>query len=216
MAEILVVDDDKDLRESMAEVLTGGGFAVAEAARGEEALELIENRTFDLVLLDLVMPGLSGMEVLGRIRQKLPRMPVIIITAFASVENAVEAMRRGATDYVTKPFRVDALLASVRRSLEEARFETCRVELNLDTILGSLANSIRREILSWIEKEGGLRFMEICRRLEIEDHTKVNFHLKVLKEAGFLTQEENKLYVLTEHARQVMDCARFIMKKLSP
>lgn len=216
MAEILVVDDDKDLRESMVEILLGNGFAVAEAGRGEEALELIGQRPFDLILLDLVMPGLSGMEVLGRIRQKLPRLPVIIITAFASVENAVEAMRRGATDYVTKPFRVDALLAAVRRSLEEARFETCRAELNLDSIHGSLANSIRREILSCIEKEGGLRFMEICRRLEIEDHTKVNFHLKVLKESGFLAQDEHKLYVLTEHGSQVMDCARFLLKKLSP
>jgi DNA-binding response OmpR family regulator len=215
MNEIMIVDDDEDLRESMAEVLAGGEFAVTQAARGEEALNLIEHRKFDLILLDMVMPGLSGMEVLGRIRQKFPRMPVVMISAFASVGSAVEAMRQGASDYVTKPFRVDGLLTAVRRSLEEARFATCRAEFNIDAVLSCLANAIRRGILASLEREGAMRFMDICRRVEIEDHTKVNFHLKILKEAGFLAQDERKLYVLTAHGLRVMDCARFLIKKLS-
>ncbi|MEW6595056.1 MAG: response regulator [Thermodesulfobacteriota bacterium] len=215
MTEILVVDDDQDLRESVAEVLGGAGFQVAMAANGERALEFLGQRKFDLVLLDLIMPGMGGMEVMRRLRENAPRLPVIMLTAFATVENAVEAMRQGAQDYITKPFRVDTLLASVRRALEEASFETCRATVNMDTLMGSLANPLRRQILFCVEQEGSMRFMDICRHLEIEDHTKMNFHLKVLKEAGFLTQDERKLYLLTRQGRQVMECARMLVKKLS-
>lgn len=215
MTEIMVVDDDEDLRENLAEVLSGHDFTVTTAAGGEEALELLEQRPFDLILLDLVMPAMGGMEVLRRIREKTPRLPVIIFSAFATVENAVEAMRQGAQDYITKPFRLESLLASVRRTLEEARFESCRLTLDMDAIMGCLANSMRRDILSSVADAGSLRFMDICRHLEIEDHTKMNFHLKVLKEAGFLTQDENKRYMPTSQGLQVMDCARTLMKKLS-
>lgn len=215
MTEIMVVDDDQDLRESMAEVLGKAGFSVTLAGRGEEALEQLAQKNFDLILIDLVMPGLGGLELLGRIREKCPRMPVIMITAFASVENAVAAMRQGASDYVTKPFRIDGLLASVGRVLEEARFESCRTSLDIDTVLSCLANPLRRDILHRLEQEGALRFMDLCRKLELGDHTKMNFHLKILKEAGFLNQDENKLYLLTSQGAQVLGCVRFLMKKLS-
>jgi len=160
------------------------------------------------------MPCLGGLELLGRIRDKAPRLPVIMITAFASVENAVAAMRQGASDYVTKPFRIDALLASVGRVLEEARFESCRTSLDLDSVLSSLSNPFRRKILAQLEQAGALRFMDLCRRLELKDHTKMNFHLKILKEAGFLEQNEDKLYLLTTQGTQALDCVRFLMKKL--
>lgn len=215
MIEILVVDDDQYLREGMAEVLERAGFAVSLAADGEIALALIGRQKFDLVLLDLVMPGLGGMEVMRRLREKLPRLPIIMVSAFATVENAVEAMRQGAQDYVTKPFRADTLLAAVRRAMEEARFESCWATMNMDTIMGSLANPLRRRIISCVEEDGSLRFMDICRRLEIDDHTKLNFHLKVLKEAGFLTQDDNKLYLLTATGRQAMEGARLFAKKIS-
>ncbi len=216
MTEIMVVDDDLDLRESIAEVLGGAGFAVTTAADGETALGLLGQQKFDLVLLDLVMPGLSGMEVLRRLREQLPRLPVIMLSAFATVENAVEAMRQGAQDYVTKPFRVDTLLTSVRRTLEEAGFASCRTAVNMDTVMGSLANPLRRRILACVEQEGALRFMDLCRRLEMEDHTKMNFHLKVLKEAGFLAQDDHKLYLLTKAGQQAMECARLFVKHIAP
>ena len=214
MTEIMVVDDDQDLRESMAEVLEGAGFSVTLAWRGEEALEHLARKNFDLILLDLVMPCLGGLELLGRIRDKAPRLPVIMITAFASIDNAVAAMQQGASDYVTKPFRIDGLLASVGRVLEEARFESCRTSLDLDSVLSSLSNPFRRKILAQLEQAGALRFMDLCRRLELKDHTKMNFHLKILKEAGFLEQNEDKLYLLTTQGTQALDCVRFLMKKL--
>jgi DNA-binding response OmpR family regulator len=215
MIEILVVDDDQDLRESIAEVLSEAGFAVTEADRGEEALEHLAHKNLDLILLDLIMPGLSGLELMGRIREKSPRMPVIMITAFASVDNAVAAMRQGASDYITKPFRIDALLASVGRVLEEARFASCMTSLDLDTVLSCLSNPLRRQILVHVEQEGGLRFMDICRKLELTDHTKMNFHLKILKEADFLDQDDNKIYLVTSLGTQVLGCMRVLMKKLA-
>jgi DNA-binding response OmpR family regulator len=215
MIEIMVVDDDQDLRESVAEVLSEAGFAVTEASRGEEALEHLAHKNFDLILLDLIMPGLSGLELMGRIREKSPRMPVIMITAFACVDNAVAAMRHGASDYITKPFRIDALLASVGRVLEEARFASCMTSLDLDTVLSCLSTPLRRQILAHVEQEGGLRFMDICRKLELTDHTKMNFHLKILKEADFLDQDDNKIYLVTSLGTQVLGCMRTLMKKLA-
>jgi len=215
MTEIMVVDDDQDLRESIAEVLRGAGFGVTVAPGGAAALEFLDRQQVDLVLLDLVMPGMGGLEVMRHFREKMPRLPVIMLTAFATVENAVEAMRQGAQDYVTKPFRVDTLLASVRRTLEEASFESCRATMDMDTLMGSLANPIRRQMLAAVEQAGSLRFMDICRQLGMEDHTKMNFHLKVLKEAGVLTQDDRKRYFLTNEGRLVMECARLLVKKLS-
>ncbi|MBW6521081.1 MAG: response regulator [Desulfoarculaceae bacterium] len=214
MTEIMVVDDDQDLREIVAEVLREAGFTVAEASRGEEALEHLDHQNFDLILLDLIMPGLSGLELMGRIREKSPRMPVIMITAFASVDNAVAVMQLGASDYITKPFRIDELLASVGRALEEARFNSCMTSLDLDTVLSCLSNPLRRQILALVEQEGGLRFMDLCRKLELTDHTKMNFHLKILKEAAFLDQDDNKIYLLTYLGTQVLGCMRILMKKL--
>jgi len=215
MAEIMVVDDDQDLCESTAAVLAEAGFGVTLATRGQEALGRLQQGKLDLILLDLVMPGLSGLDLLGRIREKSPRLPVIMITAFASIENAVAAMRRGAADYLIKPCRVDVLLTAVRRALEESRFQAGQTELDIDKIMGCLANSIRRGILACLGQKGPLRFMDLCRQLAIEDHTKMNFHLKILKEAGFLTRDEHKLYRLSEHGLQVMDCTSFLVRKLS-
>ncbi|MDO3378507.1 response regulator [Geoalkalibacter halelectricus] len=213
MEKILVVDDDQDLRESMMEILQGAGFAVAGRGRAEQALTLLADEPFAVVLLDLVMPGMNGMEALSRIRELAPGTRVIMITAFSTTENAVDAMRQGASDYLVKPFRGEELLAAVKRVLEEARFEECGAAADTETALNCLANALRRQILFGLRACGPLRFMEICRHLDISDHTKVNFHLKVLREAGFIDQDQ-KLYQLTARGRQVLECVQFLMRRL--
>jgi len=119
---ILIVDDEPAMRLLLSSILKEEGHDVAAAASGAEALELVARRRFHLVLTDLKMPGISGMELLERVKRDEPGTAVIILTAFGTVEGAVEAMRKGATHYLLKPLaNPDELRLAVRRVLEERR-----------------------------------------------------------------------------------------------
>ncbi|HTL59009.1 MAG TPA: adenylate/guanylate cyclase domain-containing protein [Candidatus Limnocylindrales bacterium] len=124
---LLIVDDDQDNRDLLARRFQHQSFSVAIAANGFEAIQLIETREFDLVLLDLVMPGLGGLEVLKRVRQKRPmaELPVIMLTAMDSSADVVEALRLGANDYLTKPapFTVVQARTETHLKLKRAQLE---------------------------------------------------------------------------------------------
>ncbi len=115
---ILVVDDDESLRRVMQVQLQQSGYDAAAAASGAEALERLATVPVDLVLTDLKMPGMSGLDLLKRIRAEYPEVIVVLITAYGAVETAVEAMRSGAYDYVTKPVNIDELKIVLDRALE--------------------------------------------------------------------------------------------------
>lgn len=206
MNAILVVDDDHELRETVAEVLGDSGFEVATARDAESALELLNGRTFRLVLLDLVMPGMGGMAALPLFRRRAPATRLVMITAFSTVSNAVEAMRLGASDYITKPFKIDELLSAVRRNMEEANLVECHTVLSMDDTFSSLSNTMRRRIIQMLKVRGHMRFMDIARQLEVEDHTKVNFHLKVLKDKGLVEQDPERAYILSDLGLRVTEC----------
>lgn len=101
---ILVVDDEKNIRFTISQSLESLGFPIQTAVNGEEALKKLEEAEFGLLLLDLKMPGMDGMEVLHRVRDRWPAIPVIIITAYGTIEFAVDAMKLGAVDFIQKPF----------------------------------------------------------------------------------------------------------------
>lgn len=117
-ASILVVDDEKNIRLLLQELLVEEGHRVSTAENGETALTLIGQRTFDLILLDLQMPGIDGMQILSALRRQGSEAIVIILTAHATLETAVEALRQGAHDYLFKPLSPAQLLDSVRRGLQ--------------------------------------------------------------------------------------------------
>ena len=114
---ILVVDDDESLRWVTQAQLQQSGYEVAVAGDGNAALESIWQVPPDLVITDLKMPGMSGLELLRKIREDYPEVIVIIVTAFGTVENAVEAMKAGASDYIMKPVNMDELRLIVNRGL---------------------------------------------------------------------------------------------------
>lgn len=119
---VLVVEDDRDLRAFLAEELQDAGYAVAPFATADAALaEVVQGGEADLVVTDLIMPGMRGHELLAELRTRRPELNVIIITAFGSIESAIEMMRGGAYDYLAKPFGTDELLFAVRRALEDSR-----------------------------------------------------------------------------------------------
>ncbi len=143
--KVLVVDDESNARTALAEILKEEGFAVETAADGFKALGHFEDFQPDVVLTDLKMPGMDGVELLEKIHQADPAVQVVVMTAFAAVDTAVSAMRRGAADYLTKPLNTDELLVVLRRSVEhgQLRAETKRLKSQLaeryrfDNIIGS-------------------------------------------------------------------------------
>ena len=117
---ILVVDDDAEMRELVHDVLEGLGHQVTMAGGGQEALKLLAEQDFAVVLTDLRMKGMPGTELLVEIRHLYPDIGVILMTGFGSVDTAVEAMKRGASDYLTKPVKNEELVRVVERSIREA------------------------------------------------------------------------------------------------
>lgn len=118
MAKILVVDDEEHMLKLFEKILTKQGHDVRTAASGTEAISLLEEEFFDLMFSDLVMPDLGGMDLLKEVKTGYPDVPFIVITAYGSIGSAVEAMKTGAFDYLTKPFRKDDILLTVGKALK--------------------------------------------------------------------------------------------------
>jgi DNA-binding NtrC family response regulator len=119
---ILLVEDDRELREFLVEVLEGASYSVsAHGSAGRALTELLSGSELDLVVTDLVMPGMHGGELLAEVRRRRAELNVIVLTAFGSIESAIELVKAGASDYLTKPFATDELLLAVERALAESR-----------------------------------------------------------------------------------------------
>ncbi|MGE8389245.1 MAG: sigma-54-dependent transcriptional regulator [Pseudomonas sp.] len=113
--KVLLVEDDRVLRQALSDTLEIGGFAYHAVGSAEEALQAVDDDTYSLVVSDVNMPGMDGHQLLARLRRHHPHLPVLLMTAHAAVERAVEAMRQGAADYLVKPFEPKALLSLVER-----------------------------------------------------------------------------------------------------
>jgi DNA-binding NtrC family response regulator len=124
---VLVVDDEKNIRLTFSETMTQMGFDTRTASNGEEALTKMQGSEFDLVLLDLRMPGMDGIEVLHRIRERYPKVRVIMITAHGTVESAVEAMKLGAVDFIQKPCTPDEIRKLVGKVMEREAIDESKV-----------------------------------------------------------------------------------------
>ncbi|MBI4574027.1 MAG: sigma-54-dependent Fis family transcriptional regulator [candidate division NC10 bacterium] len=141
-ARILVVDDQEGIRWLLSKLLEDAGYAVSTAADGQEALDAAAKQPPDLVLMDVRMPRLDGMTALERLRQNDPHLPVIMITAYGQVPDAVQAMKLGAADYLLKPFHNEKVLLAIRRVLERvalvAEIRGLRVQLESAAGLGEV------------------------------------------------------------------------------
>jgi len=128
-AKLLIVDDERNIREGLQKALSTDGYEVELAADGREAMEKIEEGDIDLIITDLKMPNISGDELMKAALEQYPYLPVIILTGHGTIENAVEAMRNGAYDYITKPLNIDKLSLIVKRALENSSLKRQNREL---------------------------------------------------------------------------------------
>lgn len=209
MKNILIIEDDKKMRDGLVELLLDEGYKIESAQNGQTGLDMIRKKDFDVVLTDLIMPIMGGLEVLREIKRMRPKTYVIIITAYGTIENTVEAMKIGASDYITKPFKIDEVQTKIRKVLAEAELEESPQILDSD-IIKVLSNPIRKNTVRLIDKAGKLKFTEIKNALKIDDATKLSFHLRILKLYKVVEQDSEKVYMLTNAGKKLMESLRKI------
>ena len=160
---ILVVDDEEQMRDLLAKVLERKGFQTSVCGDGTEALAFLEKEPVDLVVTDVRMPGLGGMEALRAVKELNPDIVVIIMTAFGSIDQAVQAVKEGAYDYINKPFKIDEMLLTIEKALDERRLRhevsTLRQELRTRYHFENLIGKSRpmQEVFGLIEQVAGSR-----------------------------------------------------------
>jgi signal transduction histidine kinase len=183
--KILVVDDEKVVRDGCHRVLTGKGFEVLTAQNGRQAMDLLTAEAVDVMLLDLKMPVMSGEEVLEEMRTQYPDIPVIIITGHGTIDTAVDSMKKGAYDFVTKPFQIDQFLLTIERAAEKRRLEQKAkqfqeknirnlYDLNLEksrlkTIINCMANGVmvtNRNLEVVLHNPALMRLLEIAEKID--------------------------------------------------
>lgn len=201
--KLLLAEDDVELREVLIEALTLESFEVVACDNAEDALDIASDQHFDLALFDVVMTGMTGIEALSALRRLHPNIGIIITTAFATVDVAVDAMKKGADEFLTKPFNLAALSVTLKRVHAERSPKSPLDERNHDQIFSALSNPIRRSVIKQLKIHRKMKFMDLCRVVGIEDHTKFNFHLKQLVNSGLVIKEDGRIYSLTEQGQQV-------------
>ena len=160
---ILIIDDEGEMRELLAKVLEKNGYQVTAAADGGHALDLLEKEPMDLVVTDVRMPGMDGMEALKAIKELNPDTGVIVMTAFGSIDQAVQAVKEGAHDYISKPFKIDEMLLTIRNALEERRLRRevtalrheLRTRYHFENLIGK--SRAMQEVFRLIEQVAGSR-----------------------------------------------------------
>lgn len=149
---VLVIDDEESLRHALGKALKRAGYVVETAATGREGVERLRSTSFDAVVTDVRLPDLSGLDVVALLTETRPTVPVLVMTAFGSVETALEAMKRGARDFVTKPFETAALLALLEREIGRAAGgEDARLRVQVERRFAPAAYS---RVESEIRREG--------------------------------------------------------------
>jgi len=153
LGRVLVVDDEEAVRDLLQRILKETGYDVDTAANGQEALDKVSQLKTELVLLDIKMPGMSGMEVLRQLTTNWPETCVVMATAVADAQTAVEAMKLGAYDYITKPFNRDDVVLTVRRAIEKRylELENESHQLELEKRVGEQAARLQEQFVDLVE-----------------------------------------------------------------
>jgi DNA-binding response OmpR family regulator len=209
---ILIIDDEAALRKTLARVLLQAGFEVTTAENGEQGLAFLQTSNFDLAYLDLRMPGLNGLEVLKLIHVKYPNLPVVLFTAQPDVNSAVEALRRGASDYLLKPLKPEAIIERTKTILASQQKEKRKREIAmqmeaLQAELKSFENGKSIEVISAQANPSSDRFLKRG-ALVLDLHTRrlsIGERVINLPPTSF-----DYLLVLARHSPNVMDCQTLV------
>jgi PAS domain S-box-containing protein len=235
-ASILVVDDEMGIREACKRALAGEGYAIDVAEDGNVGLQKVKDRPYDLILMDLMMPGIGGLDLIKKTHDIEPETIIVVITGYATIETAVEATKRGAYDYLPKPFTPEALTALVKRGLEkrELRLEAQRLhhereqrllelageKSRIRTIIGCMADGVlvtnlERRLVLW--NASAVKMLKLVRTDEsghsLERYTKNKSLIESLE--NVLTSKDEKLLMISQEL-QIDDPKSVLMAALAP
>ena len=188
--KILIVDDDRSARNVLAAILTDAGVSCATVASGEEALEVIASQSFEAVLADLQMPGISGMELLAKIQTRLPFAAFVMVTGVDDVRVGIEAMKHGADDFLVKPLQYDVVLASLHRALHKKELER---ELNghrqrLEEMVRDRTEQLE-SALQQLERSYGETLQALGAAIDLRDGETAGHSRRVASYASRIAQE---------------------------
>jgi two-component system OmpR family response regulator len=206
---ILIVDDEDTLRMTLADLLASEEREIVTAASGEEALAYLEDGIFDLLVVDLIMPGIDGLQVIDVAQKLSPQARIIMLTAYGTLDSAIQAMRRGATDYLLKPATAPQIEAAVDRALQQ-RFEEAHRQELIDRI-GDAFDELRSKAAAAPRTQPAAtrqeRFLQ-SRGIIID----LQKHIVTMQNRGLdLTPTELRLLsTLIAHADQVMSCSELV------
>ncbi|UJF18049.1 response regulator [Vibrio sp. SS-MA-C1-2] len=196
MKKILIAEDNQELREAIVEALLLDNFTITSCESAEQAINYINRDYFDVVILDYIMAGMTGIDAVPVIKHQAPKTAIILITAFGTIDIAVDAMKKGADEFLVKPFSLKELNTTVRKVMTKKQLNQSASQ-DEDKVFSALANPIRRQAINILKQYRLLKFMDLCRLLNLEDHSKFNFHLRQLIKSDLVSQDEDKNYFLT-------------------
>jgi DNA-binding NtrC family response regulator len=223
--KILLVDDYIPSRNVLEEFLEGEDFSIVTAENGLEAIHAVKENRFDLVITDLKMPGANGIEVLRRAREVNPAVQVIIITGYASLETAIEAIKEGAYDYITRPFKLDEMKVVVENACEKIRLikENQRLIQNLEVLYQKMKGLQKKEINTTTRTEDSNKedMEALASFLDFRSVAGASLPLNMQKrrtDKGYVLVELEKLGQLRDEGVLSQDeferCKRKILQKL--
>lgn len=204
MTRMLVVDDHEVVRRGTRQVLAEGfpDATFGEAATAAEAMGLLQAERWDLLVLDINLPGRSGLEVLEEVRRLWPRLPVLVLSAYPEEEFAVRCLRLGASGYLTKSSAADELMAAVRKALEGGKYVTAALAERLASVLGGGVRGEPHESLSGRELQvvrlvaTGRSMKEIAAELHLSEKTIATYRARIAEKLGVSTNVELTRYAL--------------------
>ena len=182
---ILVVDDDEFIRDGLTDLLNRDGHFVDTSPSGEDALDKVSNNIYNLVITDIKMPGMDGMGLLKEVKQLKPNLNVVLITAYATVETAIKAMKYGASDFITKPFKVDNILRIV--NINTRSFRDYIVDESL------IHNETRNRIHDFISTNPGEHYRAIQTKLQLGNGV-LNYHLRLMEKNNLIKPKRDGIY----------------------
>jgi len=209
-AKLLVVDDEAHIRAGLQDLLSLMGYHVEEAGSGREALQLLERESYDLMVLDIRMPGIGGVEVMRRIQEQRLDLPIVVLTAHASLNSAIAAIKAGAVDYLQKPIDVEDLASTIARTLQE-REELLHRQQVLSTISKALNTLDQVEEPKEEPAEPPPSMSRFLRTGPLTLDTQKKLAVLNGKPARTIELTENEtaiLYVLMRNANEVLSCAQ--------
>lgn len=205
--KILIIDDELTVRQTLARILQRAGFEVTTAENGEQGLAFLETTTFDLIYMDIRMPGLAGPEVLKLVHTRYPTIPVVLFTAQPDINSAVEALRSGATDYLLKPLKPDAIIQRTKTILAVQQKEKRKYEIQaqIEALQAELRNIAGEEA----EPSAPLRMVASPERYLKRGALVLDLHARRLsigeRVINLPPTSFDYLLVLARHAPEVVD-----------